>query len=102
MEVGLQVVLGLKQPGELFSQFRVCLRFVTEEPNTGHGSPDLVLEEKNKSLGQRRSGIREVGCGGDSELTPTQDACIPAPVHIATCTALWHQSLLGPRDPPAK
>lgn len=61
MEVDLQVVLGLKQPRKLLSQFRVCLRFVTEEPNTGHGSPDLVLEEKNKSLGQMRSGIWEGG-----------------------------------------
>lgn len=49
LEVDLQVVLGLKQPRELLSQFCVCLRFVTEEPNTGHSSPNLVLEEKNTS-----------------------------------------------------
>lgn len=57
MEVDLQVILGLKQPRELLSQFCIRLCFVTEEPNTGHGGPDLVLEEKDKISGQRRSGI---------------------------------------------
>lgn len=88
LEVDLQVVLGLKQPRELLSQFRVCLCFVTEEPNTGHGSPDLVLEEKNKSLGQRTSGIWEGGVWGNSDLTPTHDACVPAPIPISSCIAL--------------
>lgn len=43
LEVDLQVVLGLKQPREFLSQFCVSLCFVTEEPDTGHGGPDLVL-----------------------------------------------------------
>lgn len=59
MEVNLQVILGLKQPRELLSQFCICLCFVTEEPNTGHGGTDLVLEEKDEISGQRRSGILE-------------------------------------------
>lgn len=47
LEVDLQVVLGLKQPRQLLSQVCICLCFVTEEANTGHGSPDLVLEEES-------------------------------------------------------
>lgn len=50
LEVDLQVVLGLKQPRELLSQLRVGLCFVTEEPNTGHGSPDLVLRLGSERL----------------------------------------------------
>lgn len=59
MEVDLEVVLGLKQPRELLSQFCVSFCFVTKEPDTGHGGPDLILEEENEHSGQMRSGILE-------------------------------------------
>ena len=77
MEVDLQVVLGLKQPRELLSQLRICLCFVTEEPNTGHGGPDVVLEEENECSGQRRFG--GWGCEENSDLISPREAWLPAP-----------------------
>lgn len=32
---------------------------MTEESDTGHGGPDLVLEEENECSGQMSSGILE-------------------------------------------
>ena len=78
MEVDLQVVLGFQQPRELLSQLRVRLCFVSEEPDTGHGGPHMVLEEENEHSGQRRLG--GWGCGENSDLNSTQDVWLPAPL----------------------
>lgn len=102
MEVDLQVVLGLKQPRELLSQFHVCLCFVTEEPNTGHGCPDLVLEGKQEFRSKEVRDIGGWGCEESSDLIPTHDACLPALLSTGSYSAVLYQSLLGPRDPTAK
>lgn len=98
MEVDLQVVLGLEQPRELLSQLCVCLRFVGEEPDTGHGGSDLVLEEESERSDQKKSGMWK-GCEENSDRIPTHEAWLPTPTPITSCPAHSYPSHRGPGDP---